>query len=402
MATLREGRASWRARVISRGPDPVLVVDLLQNAKTALAGVLAWVVALDVLGVEQPFLAPWAAVLVVHATVYRTVSRGGQQVVATFAGVFLAWGCGGLFGVGPTGMGVMLVVAYLLGRHRWLRDEATTIATTGIVVLSTNAIGHSNLLTSRLLDTTVGVVVGLLVNLLVWPPLRDRAAWARADELPRDLAVVIEEMADRIGPDLGSEDVESWVSRLREVDVHIDEAWRLLGEARESSRFNPRRSQPAGLDDLRRTLHLLEQALADILSMARTLATSAENATLWDKDFRSSFKHLLVRTAAAVDDQDEERLQGVRSDLGRFADELSTDSLPGSAWYEYGGLLVNLRNVVSSLAQVTEWSKGSARAPRRSTRGRPKLRPGLRSNIRGGARLSSGGDGYSDRDDDTN
>src|ERR1700712_2508164 len=91
MVTLREGRrGSWRARVVSRvvarGPDPVLVVDLLQNAKTALAGVLAWVVALDVLGLDQPFLAPWAAVLVVHATVYRTVSRGGQQIVATFLG----------------------------------------------------------------------------------------------------------------------------------------------------------------------------------------------------------------------------------------------------------------------------------------------------------------------------
>ncbi len=372
----------------------MLVVDLLQNAKTALAGVLAWVVALDVLGLDQPFLAPWAAVLVVHATVYRTVSRGGQQVAATFAGVFLAWGCGGLFGTGPAGMAVMLVVAFLLGRHRWLRDEAATIATTGIVVLATNAIGQSNLLTSRLLDTTVGIVVGLLVNLLVWPPLRDRAAWARADELPHELADVLEDMAERIGPDLAVADAEAWVTRLRQVDVRIDEAWRLLGEARESGRFNPRRSRPAGLDDLMRTLHLMEQAVADTLSMARTTTTSAESETLWHEDFRSTWKRLLTEAAAAAHEQDEQRLQQVRTDLGRFADELSTDSLPGSAWYEYGGLLVNLRNVVSSLAQVTEWSKGSARSPRRSTRGRPRLRGP-------GRRLPERSDGYSGRDDDT-
>ena len=62
-------------------------------------------------------------------------------------------------------MGTMLVVAFLLGRHRWLRDESTTIATTGIVVLATNAAFQTDLLASRLLDTTVGVVVGLLVNL---------------------------------------------------------------------------------------------------------------------------------------------------------------------------------------------------------------------------------------------
>ena len=46
------------------------------------------------------------------------------------------------------------------------------------------------------------------------------------------------------------------------VDERIDEAWRLLTQARESGRFNPRRSRPAGLDDLVRTLHLLEQAVA--------------------------------------------------------------------------------------------------------------------------------------------
>ena len=185
MVTLREGRrSSLRGRIAGWMPDPVLTVDLLQKAKAALAGVLAWVIAVDVLGLEQPFLAPWAAVLVVHSTVYRTLSRGGQQVAATFAGVFLGWGCATLFDVGALGMGVMLVAAFVLGRHPWLRDEATTIATTGIVVLATNAVTESNLLASRLLDTTVGVVVGLLVNLLVWPPLRDRAAWTRADELP--------------------------------------------------------------------------------------------------------------------------------------------------------------------------------------------------------------------------
>lgn len=361
-----EERPSWRERGVSRGLDPVLVVELLQSAKAALAGVLAWVVALDVLGLEQPFLAPWAAVLVVHATVFRTVSRGGQQVGATFAGVFVAWGCGVLFGVGPLGMGVMLVASFLLGRNRWLRDEATTIATTGIVVLATNVIGESNLLASRLLDTTVGVVVGLLVNLLVWPPLRDRAAWARADTLPLELAEVLGEMAEGLGPDLESTEAERWVRRVRALDERIDEAWRLLWQAKESNRLNPRRSRPAGLDDLVRTLHLLEQAVADTLSMARTMATSAENANLWDEGFREPWRRLLADTATAVSDQDEDRLREIRSELSGLATELSTDALAGSAWHEYGGLLVNLRNVVSALAQVVESNRRSG--PRRSSR----------------------------------
>ena len=194
-------------------------------------------------------------------------------------------------------------------------------------------------------------------------------------------------MAEQMGPGLEAEETQPWILRLREIDERIDEAWWLLRQARESGRFNPRRSRPAGLDDLMRTLHLLEQAVADTLSMARTLATSVENSTLWEEGFRSSWKRLLVETAGAVHDQDDDRLRQVRSDIGDLADELSTDSLPGSAWYEYGGLLVNLRNVVSALAQVTEWSKGSATSPRRSKRGRPNLR------------LPHRDDGYSDRDE---
>ena len=76
--TFWEGRRPSWSRL--HKPDAVEVADWAQHAKTALAGVIAWVIAIDVLGLEQPFLAPWAAVLVVHATVYRTVSRGGQQI----------------------------------------------------------------------------------------------------------------------------------------------------------------------------------------------------------------------------------------------------------------------------------------------------------------------------------
>ena len=263
---------------------------------------LAWVIATDVLGLEQAFLAPWAAVLVVHATVYRTVSRGGQQVAATFLGVLLAWAWGSVFGAGPLGMGVMLVASFPVGRLRWLVEESMTIATTGIVVLATNAIDQSNLLASRLLDTTVGVVVGLAVNLLVWPPLRDRAAWSHAHQLPHQLADVLCEMAAGLGSRARPReaDVEAWIRRCREVDVDIDEGWGLLRQAQESSRLNPRRSRPADLEEIDRALHLLEQSVAEALSLARTVATSAEGANVWDDSFRSSVQRAAGHDAAAI------------------------------------------------------------------------------------------------------
>ncbi len=368
MRTFWEGRRPARPWHSWRRPDPAVVADLAQSAKTALAGVLAWFVATDVLGLEQAFLAPWAAVLVVHATVYRTVSRGGQQVVATFLGVILAAAAGTLFGIGPLGMGVMLAAAFLIGRHRWFSEESMTIATTGIVVLATNAIDDSHLLAGRLLDTTVGVVVGLAVNLLVWPPLRDRAARTHAQRLPHELSAVLSEMASALGPDLASSDLEGWIGRCRELDVHIDEAWGLLRQARESSRFNPRRSRPADLEDIEGSLHLLEQAVAESLSLARTVATSADHANVWDDSFRSEWRRLLGATAEGLDADDAGRLEGVRAELSELAAALSTEGLAGSAWQEYGGLLVNLRNIVDAGVELARWSSESASTPRRSKR----------------------------------
>lgn len=368
MQTFGEGRRLAPVRRLWRRPDPGGLADWAQSAKTALAGVLAWVVATDILGLEQPFLAPWAAVLVVHATVFRTVSRGGQQIVATFLGVFLAWAAGSLFGIGPLGMGVMLVASFLIGRQRWLTEEATTIATTGIVVLATNAIGQSNLLASRLLDTTVGVVVGLAVNLLVWPPLRDRAAWAHIQRLPHELGGVLSEMADGLGADLESSGVEDWIRRCRELDISVDEAWRLVRQAQESSRLNPRRSHPADLDDMVRSLHLLEQSGAEALSLARTVATSADNATVWKDSFRTEWKRLLSATANGLDEGDVAALEEVRSEVSRLASDLSTDNLAESAWQEYGGVLINLRNLVDAGVEVIRWTSQAGDAPLRRRR----------------------------------
>ena len=357
MTAFWEGRRAWVAVAgrerRDRLRDPLLWADLLQVAKTALAGALAWWVAIDVFHLDQPFLAPWSAVLVVHATLYRTFSRGAQQVAATFAGVFIAWGVGALLGLDPVAMGVMLVVAFLVGRLRLIGAESTTVATTAIVVLATNAVSESNLLWSRLLDSCVGVAIGLVVNMAVWPPLRDRAAWAHAARLPRLLGEVLVGIAEDIGPDLDADHADTWLHRARLVDVRIDESWGLLRQAEESGRFNPRQpDRRERVHELETILHLLEQAVAETQSMVRTIAISADQARYWDEGFRSRWCSILGETGGAVCAVDAERLGDLRTDLRRLADDLSNDALAGDQWHEYGGMIVNLRNVIDAVSRV--------------------------------------------------
>jgi uncharacterized membrane protein YgaE (UPF0421/DUF939 family) len=49
--------------------------------KTVFATVIAWVLAVDVLHLSQAFMAPWAALLTVQATVFGTLRIAEQQPV---------------------------------------------------------------------------------------------------------------------------------------------------------------------------------------------------------------------------------------------------------------------------------------------------------------------------------
>jgi hypothetical protein len=102
------------------------VDERLQLAKTVLAAVIAWVVAVHVLHVSQAFLAPWAALLTVQATVVGTLKRGVQQAAASVIGVLLAFAAGSAFGVGAVSLGLAILAGLLAGSVRGLRSETTT------------------------------------------------------------------------------------------------------------------------------------------------------------------------------------------------------------------------------------------------------------------------------------
>ncbi len=355
-------------RYLGRRVDPVRVVDQVQIVKTAVAGGLAWWLATDVGHLDQAFLAPWAAVLVVHSTVYKTVSRGTQQVAATFFAVFLAFAAGTLFGIEPWSLGLVILVGFLVGQLPWVKEEAGTIATTGLVTLATGSTDQMDLLSSRLVDTAVGVLVGLAVNLLVWPPLRDRAAWSHAEQLPGQLAAVLRAMADGAGDGLTTEETDGWVRDLRRVDLRIDQAWRLLWQARESGRFNPRRSRPTGWGELKQLLHELEQGVADTLSMARTMRRSVEERTPWDGDFRERWCRLAAEVADRSVADDVAGLQRLTGELDQLSHELAQASLAPERWRQYGALVMNLANVHEALSRATRAAVEATPDLRRSTR----------------------------------
>ncbi|HSO98557.1 MAG TPA: aromatic acid exporter family protein [Solirubrobacteraceae bacterium] len=326
-----------------------------QLLKTVLATVIAWVLAGQVFHLEQAYLAPWAALLTVHATVFGTLRRGILQAGASVLGVLVAFVVGQLFGLSAVSVGAAILVGLLAGSVRGLRDETTTTAATALIVLTNGYSDNGGLLGARLLDACLGIAVGLLVNLLVWPPLRDRGAASQIDAVAARVGGVLSEIAAHLSRECGPADVDDWIAETNALDRAIDRAWSVLAQARESGRLNPRRATARrmraaeGLNDI---LGRLGQAVAETRSMARTIAHPRVPTRDWDAGFRERWRELLSRAGEAVTAADAEAITSVRADLSAYAKELDVGHLREGFWPVAGAVLVNLRNILDALDVV--------------------------------------------------
>lgn len=343
-----------RPRWVGRGRlrDPVFWAEVIQVVKTVAAGVIAWLLATRVFDLQQSFLAPWAALLVVHATVYRTFSLGARQVGATVAGVLVAWLVGHALGLDPVAVGAVLLAGLAIGALPWFEDQGTTVAATALVVLTTGFSTNDHALVSRLLDTGIGIGVGLVVNLVVWPPLRQRTAIAALDALDDKIGRLLVDMGEGLLGDLSGDTVHDWLERLRQLDSDLDHTWALVRQARESALLNVRRQAHAFRDPQLwvRLLQGLEQAIAETMSISRTLTLATQDGPAWHDEFRSEYARILRASGEAIEAADRARLRRCRDDLDRMVEVGARGT--ADLWPVYGALVVNLRNILDALDEV--------------------------------------------------
>ncbi len=351
---MRSAPDTVSGRVSSRVRDPILWNDVTQLGKTVLAAVVAWVLATSVFDLPQSFLAPWAALLVVHATVYRTFSRGLRQVSAAVLGVVLAWAIGNALGLDTYAVMVVLAVGLMVGALPWFGEESTTVAATALVVLTTGFSDDDSMLVSRLLDTGIGIAVGLLVNLLVWPPLRRRTTITALDRIDDRIGDLVADIGETLESGCTDDDVGDWVDRTSVLDQEVDDAWALVRHAQESARMNPRRSAREVRDprEWRSLLQRMEQSIAEIRSMARTLGHDTSCRDDWDPRFRDCWIELLRDAGAAISAADPIPIRGTLDKLNELVDELGVRSPTPDLWPVYGGLIINLRNLLDAMEEV--------------------------------------------------
>ncbi|WP_127820485.1 FUSC family protein, partial [Microbacterium sp. CPCC 204701] len=249
---------------------------LLLAAKTSLAAVVAWYLApfIPFAADEYSYYAPLGALVTMSPTVARS-TRVGLQVLAGLApGIGLGLCGAAALSLGVPGgvvLAVIVGVGVLLGGLRPLGAGQDWVALAALFVLLAAGSDRGAFSLSYLVTMAFGVVVGIVVNLLILPPLYLRRAGERLSHLRDAVATLLEDAADAVLRG----DVES--GRFDDALASLDETGSSVitdvQEADESAQANPRRRRHRNEQDendrrltaLERTV-FLSRELVDLLT----------------------------------------------------------------------------------------------------------------------------------------
>ncbi|HWD03320.1 MAG TPA: FUSC family protein [Amycolatopsis sp.] len=276
---------------------------LVQAGKATLAAVAAWLLATLVFGLPQPFLAPYAAVFLVEATVYRSLYGWLQQVGAVAAGVVLTALVTHLIPDRTAVLAVVLFAGLLIGSWYRFGSSGVWVGVTGMLLVTYGTAGNSELLGARLLETALGAAIGLVVNVLVVPPLYGERLAAASDRLAERLAGLLEDTAELVRTDEPRPDLGEWLGRIRDVRSMAREAEDADALTREGRFLNlRRRSRFTGRHHDRplRTLRALWPAVEQLVESVRTAAQDREPFRYPWSPSRDALADLLHGFAVAI------------------------------------------------------------------------------------------------------
>lgn len=214
---------------------------ILLALKTSLAVALSWVVAQRMPGVidQYPYYAPLGAISAMYPTVLGSVRAGLQTVAGIALGILLA---AGVLLVGEPNLVTVAVavgVGVLLAGIRRLGAGAEYVPVGALFVLIVGGQDAEGFSAGFLVQMSVGVAIGLLVNVTVFPPLDFRTARLQLDRLQNVVVDYLEDVAGELA-EPGTTGGRDWRRRNHSLVRITGEVREAVDESARSARGNPR------------------------------------------------------------------------------------------------------------------------------------------------------------------
>ncbi|WP_396667138.1 FUSC family protein [Microbacterium sp. R86528] len=276
--------ASWWRQLTDRA-------RLLLAGKAALAAAIAWVSAPYVPFADEQYsyYAPLGVLVTMYPTVAASAKSGVQAILGLALGIALGvsgvtlvlWGVPAVIAMALIiGVGVALGGVRALGAGR----EWVAVAALFVMLLSGRDVDGYSL--SYLITMAWGVLVGVVVNVVIVPPLYLKRADAQLSVLRDALRGALVEVADEI--EQRSVDAAVLVASAERLSGLLREVDSEVRSAQESSRANPRARRHRGEQRSNdRRLRSLERMAFHAQNLIDVLARLAESGVVFtDADTR--------------------------------------------------------------------------------------------------------------------
>jgi uncharacterized membrane protein YccC len=244
--------------------------SFLQVAKSAIATIAAWLLAGWLIQGPPPVFAAIAALLVVQPSLNQSFTKAIERSVGVIGGVVIASALGMLLGdrawVVVIATAVALVVAWAL---RMSAGTANQFAISAVLVL---ALGTTtpDYAVDRVIETLIGAVLGIIVNLLLVPPVAVAPARERVDGLRDELAAALERLASALEHPQSAAQLTGLLVEARLLRPMRDAADAAIADGAESLTLNPRsRRHRAELEALRGRLEQYTPIVTQVIGMTR-------------------------------------------------------------------------------------------------------------------------------------
>ncbi|MFB7999089.1 aromatic acid exporter family protein [Streptomyces sp. NPDC056002] len=345
---------------------------VVHGAKTLIAAMLTWSIVAPWSPEGRPYLAVTTALLMVNAsTVYQSVTKAAQNVVARVAGLILALATARLLGPTAGAVAVIAVLAVVVGPRR-TADDRLQVASTAVIALAATATDPMGSLLSPALQTLTGAAVGIAVNALVLPPLYLNESDSAVRDLARSIGTLLHDMGTGLAGRQLTPKAHTWLHQARSLDKRLTRAEEQVQQADESLRWNTRcvahkRRKETTFDD---TFRVLRGVSIQVRGIARTLADNAHDNHSdhhLGHQFLDQYAETLHLAGAAVQAFTEPRPAGGQPDAsprerlraaidGTLAwHDTMTDTIargaltkPG-AWHVYGSLITDAERLLADL-----------------------------------------------------